>query len=138
MTQFADGGIVPARASAEPEPVRVNEDRSIRVPAGQVVVTGYVAVEDVKLACRAPMAVGDVERARARLLHCGRGQPFPCPVGYWDGGRFVIKDGRHEFVAGLMLGRSHILVAWLAEAAQPRARAAPDEELAGEVRRAIG
>lgn len=82
------------------------------VPPGRVIRTGYVRVEDVKLACRERMAVGDVDRAYQRRLQLGDHQPWPCPRGHWEGSRFVIIDGRHEFVAALMLGVEQILVAW--------------------------
>jgi hypothetical protein len=36
-------------------------------------------------------------------------------VGEWEGLQFVIKDGRHAFVAALMIGHEDILVAWLKE-----------------------
>ncbi|HEX2020262.1 MAG TPA: hypothetical protein VGO17_15110 [Aurantimonas sp.] len=86
------------------------------MPAGHVVRTGYVPVFDVILACRDRMAVGDVDRAYQKRLQLGSRQPWPCPRGHWQGNRFVIVDGRHEYVATLMLGLSHILVAWIEEA----------------------
>jgi hypothetical protein len=94
------------------EPIRVAEDRSLAVPPGQRVVTGYVHVDEIRLACRARMAIGDVDRAYQKRLQLGPNQPWPCPRGYWDGVRFVLLDGRHDFVAALMLGQTHILVAW--------------------------
>lgn len=95
------------------EPIRLAEDRSMLVPPGCIVRTGYVAVEAVTLACRDRMAIGDVKIAFERLLQFGENQPWPCPRGEWSGERFTIVDGRHEYVASLMLGRSHILVAWI-------------------------
>jgi hypothetical protein len=59
------------------------------------------------------MSVGDVDRAFQKLLQAGAESPFPCPNGTWDGDEFVIADGRHEYIAALMLGKTHILVAWL-------------------------
>jgi hypothetical protein len=90
-------------------------DRSFAVPAGAIVRTGYVAVDKVRLKCRARMAIGDVEAAHRRLLQLGSACSFPPPNGRWDGETFEIADGRHEYVAALMLGRSHILVAWMEE-----------------------
>lgn len=97
----------------KPEPVPFAADRTILVPPGTTIRTGYVAIEDVRLACRDRMSVGDVSAAYQRLLQNAPSQPFPCPNGYWDGGRFVIQDGRHAYVAALMLGWSHLLVTWL-------------------------
>lgn len=90
-------------------------DRSFTVPAGRKVATGYVAVDRVRLRCRERMAVGDVDAAYRRLLQLGDGSCFPPPNGRWSGDTFEIADGRHEYVAALMLGRTHIFVAWLAE-----------------------
>lgn len=104
------------------------EDRGMAVPAGVIVRTAYVPVGDVVLACRERMAVGDVAEAYQRRLNCQPGQPWPCPVGEWQGSRFAIRDGRHEFIAALMLGCQYVLVAWLeARKATP---AAPASELA--------
>lgn len=85
------------------------------VPAGEVVHTGYVRIDNVRMACRDRMAVGDVERAMQRRMAAAPGQPWPCPVGEWDGERFTVVDGRHEYVAALMLGAEWLLVAWTGE-----------------------
>lgn len=60
------------------------------------------------------MAVGDIETAYRRQLAIGDHQAWPCPNGEWDGETFVIHDGRHAYIAALMLGFSHLLVAWRA------------------------
>lgn len=101
-----------------PGPVLVAEDRTIRVPKGQVVRTGYASADRVRLACTDRMAIGDVERAYRRRIQLDGDQPWPPPTGYWlsdvDGAMtFVLEDGRHEFVAALMLGYREILVAWV-------------------------
>ena len=92
-------------------------DRQLVVPPGQRVATGYVPVDQVRLACHDRMAVGDVERPYQRRIQLAPAQPWPPPVGAWKGEgeqlRFVIEDGRHDYVAALMLGYEWILVAWL-------------------------
>lgn len=88
-------------------------DRSLLVAAGQVVRTGYVDVFKCRLANRARMSVGDVGTAVQKLLQLGDGSAWPCPNGHWEGETFVIHDGRHEWVAAVMLGRTHLFVAWL-------------------------
>ncbi|WP_245431131.1 hypothetical protein [Rhodoplanes roseus] len=93
-------------------PVATGEDRTMAVPPGAVVRTGYVDLFAVRLACRERMAVGDVKAAFERRLQLGDHQPWPCPRGHWEGDTFVLVDGRHEYVAALMLGHEHILVAW--------------------------
>jgi hypothetical protein len=99
-------------------PVSTAEDRSLRVPRGQRVHTDYVSVWNVRLACRERMAVGDVGYAFQKLLQVGGDATWPCPNGYWEGepgqSRFVIQDGRHEYLASVMLGKETILVAWVA------------------------
>lgn len=86
------------------------------VPAGHVVRTGYVPIRDV--VCHAPyghqLLPAEVERAYRRQLELGDQQPWPPPTGYWTPDhRFVLTDGRNRFVASLMLGIEHLLVAWL-------------------------
>jgi hypothetical protein len=94
-------------------PVTLAEDRSLVVLPGQIVRTGYVPIHQIKLACRDRMAVGDVERAHNRQLQLGSAQAWPCPTGQWDGEWFEIRDGRHAYVAALMHGMTHLLVAWV-------------------------
>jgi len=91
----------------------VVDDRSMRVPPGHIVCTQYVPIFSVRLACRERMAVGDVASAFQKRLQLGHYEPFPCPIGHWDGDEFVIVDGRHQWVANVMLGKSHILVSWI-------------------------
>ena len=103
-----------AGGMALPSPLSIAVDRAMAVPQGWTVATGYVDVFKVRLACRARMAVGDVDRAYQKRLQAGGAQPFPCPNGEWiDEGTFELHDGRHEWVAAVMLGQSHLLVAWL-------------------------
>lgn len=94
-------------------------DRHLVVAPGVKVHTAYVSVFDCVLANRERMAVGDVDRAFQKLLQLGDNCLWPCPNGHWRplpfGKQFVIEDGRHEWVASVMLGRTHILVAWLEE-----------------------
>lgn len=94
------------------QPITLAEDRSLRVPAGQLVRTGYVPIDAIRLACRDRMAVGDVATAYQRRLQLGADQPWPCPRGEWDGDRFVVFDGRHDVLAAMMLGVEYVLVAW--------------------------
>lgn len=95
------------------DPVLFAADRSIAVPPGAIVKTGYVPIEDVILACRERMGIGDVDRAYQKRLQLGDHQAWPPPRGHWHGKRFVVEDGRHEFVAALMLGCAALLVAWV-------------------------
>lgn len=85
------------------------------VPQGVLVKTGYVDVFSIRLACRDLMSVGDVSTAYQRRLQLGNNEPFPCPTGYWDEDTetFILMDGRHQWVASVMLGKTHILVSWL-------------------------
>ena len=92
-------------------------DRHKIVPPGHIIVTGYVRIWDIELACRERMAVGDVDVAFRRLLQLGPDSMWPCPNGYWQqtakhGRKFVIEDGRHEYVASVMIGREYMLCAW--------------------------
>lgn len=109
------------------QPVTFAEDRSMAVPAGHIVRTGYVAVEHVTMACRDRMAPGDVKVAYELLLQMGGNQPWPSPRGHWEGERFVVVDGRHQYVASLMLGLTHMLVAWVEVQADAQPTAQPEE-----------
>lgn len=93
--------------------VCVAEDRSLLVHRGQVVKTGYVDIFKVRLANRTPMSAGDMQLAHQRAVNLGDASAFPPPNGYWDGDVFVVKDGRHEWLASVMRGRDQILVAWI-------------------------
>ena len=93
-------------------------DRSLLVAPGQVVRTGYVDVFKCRLACRDRIAVGDVGEAYQKLLQVGNQSVWPCPNGHWEGDVFVIADGRHEWLASVMLGRGEVFVAWV-EAERP-------------------
>ncbi|WP_018261343.1 hypothetical protein [Methylobacterium sp. WSM2598] len=107
-------------------PILFAEDRSLAVPPGRRVVTGYVHVDQIVLGCRARMAIGDVDRAYQRRLQLGDHQPWPCPRGEWVGERFQVIDGRHDCVAALMLGLEHILVAWPEPATTTASLPAPE------------
>lgn len=92
----------------------MREDRSMIVPPGSIVKTAYVSISAIELACKERMAVGDVDRAYQKRLQMAPDQPWPPPLGHWGTPHsFVIEDGRHEYVAALMLGCSHLLVAWM-------------------------
>ncbi len=93
--------------------VRVAEDRSMCVQPYQVVQTAWVDVDLCKLGCRVPMSPEAVEKKFRRLLNLGECAPWPPIVGHWEGERFVVDDGRHDFLAALMLGRERVFVCWL-------------------------
>lgn len=104
-------------------PVSLAADRSLAVPPGHVVKTGYVSVYSIRMGCRTRMAVGDVDTAVRKLLQLGDASSFPCPNGAWEdpsSETFVLYDGRHEWIAHLMLGREYMLVAWTEQAANVR------------------
>jgi hypothetical protein len=83
------------------------------VPPGHIAKTMIIPVETAMLASKDRIAVGDVDRAYQKRLQIGSNHPWPCPIGYWQGNRFLIVDGRHEWIATIMLGHETILVAWI-------------------------
>lgn len=95
--------------------VSVREDRSLVVQPWQTVEVAWVDIDLCRLGCRIPMSPEAVEKKYRRLLQQGGGSPWPPVVGHWRDGRFVVDDGRHEYLAALMLGRERLLVCWLAE-----------------------
>lgn len=54
-----------------------------------------------------------VEKKYRRLLNLGGCAPWPPVVGHWEEGRFVVCDGRHDYLAALMIGRDKLFVCWL-------------------------
>lgn len=90
----------------------------MRVEPGEIVRTGYVPIHRVRLGCKARMAVGDIDRAFQKSLQIGSSSAWPPPNGHWEKDeqdgvtQFVICDGRHEYISKLMLGFTHIFVAW--------------------------
>src|SRR5829696_1864985 len=70
-------------------------------------------------ASRPPAVPAAVERAYCRQLELGDDQAWPPLTGYWrDDGRFVLTDGRHRFIAAVMLGVEYVLAAWLVAPAE--------------------
>lgn len=97
------------------KPVADLIDRSILVPRSKYICTAWITVSTCTLGNHAPMSPEAVEKAYRRLLSQGDAASWPPPNGEWLGDRFVIHDGRHEYIASLMLGRTEILVAWMAD-----------------------
>jgi hypothetical protein len=88
-------------------------DKSIKVPPGKKVFVDYVPIECVILDCKDPMAIGDVQQKYELIKQNSPSCIFPTPIGYWEGERFHIVDGRHTFVGYLLNGYRYILVTWL-------------------------
>jgi hypothetical protein len=97
--------------------VRVAEDRSMCVQPHQVVRTAWVDIDLCKLGCRVPMSPDAVEKKLRRLVNIGDCAPWPPIVGHWNGERFLVDDGRHDYLASLMLGREKVFVCWLEDLA---------------------
>lgn len=93
------------------------EDRTLSVRPDQVVQTAWVDIDLCRLGNRARMAPEAVEKKFQRLLCQGENAPWPPVVGQWEGERFTVLDGRHEFLASLMLGRTRLFVCWLVDKA---------------------
>jgi hypothetical protein len=95
------------------------QDRSIAVPPGCTVMTKWIPIDSARLGNRARIAVGDIDTAYRKLLCLGDKAPWPCIVGEWSTtgpgmqDRFTVLDGRHEYIASLMMGRTSLFVAWL-------------------------
>lgn len=96
--------------------VRVAEDRSLRVEPDQNVRVEWVDIDCCKLGCRVPISPEAVEKKFRRLLNLGAASAWPPIVGHWEYDRFVVDDGRHEYLASLMIGRSRVLVCWITPA----------------------
>jgi hypothetical protein len=99
--------------------VIVAEDRSMCVQPHQLVRTAWVDIDLCRLGFRMPMSPEAVEKKFRRLLNIGECAPWPPVVGHWEGERFVVDDGRHDYLAALMLGRDKLFVCWLDAAPIP-------------------
>jgi hypothetical protein len=93
--------------------VMVAEDRSMCIQPHQVVRTAWVDIDLCKLGFRLPMSPEAVEKKFRRLLNIGDCAPWPPVVGHWEGQRFLVDDGRHDYLAALMMGRDKLFVCWL-------------------------
>jgi hypothetical protein len=93
--------------------VMVAEDRSMCVQPHQVVRTAWVDIDLCKLGFRLPMSPEAVEKKFRKLLNIGNCAPWPPIVGHWEGERFLVDDGRHDYLAALMMGRDKLFVCWL-------------------------
>lgn len=83
------------------------------VPAGHVIRSAHVPTADIEFPMDGgPMAVASVEEKVRMFTGMGDGEPYPLPVGSWRGDRFRLWDGRHRYIASLMLGRATMLVCW--------------------------
>lgn len=99
--------------------VIIREDRSMCVQPNQSVKVDWVDIDVCRMRCRDRMSPEAVKEKWVRMLNNGEAACWPPIVGHWEGGAFVISDGRHEFIASLMMGRTRVLAAWLIEA-QPK------------------
>lgn len=96
--------------------VTLMRDRSMLVAPEESVGTAWIDIDLCVLGCRDRMAVGDVGDKWRELLQRGANAGWPPPRGSWrQDGRFVIEDGRHEYIAALMMGQERLFVAWLAQ-----------------------
>ena len=93
--------------------VTVAEDRSMCVQPHQVVRTAWIDIDSCKLGFRLRMSPEAVEKKFRRLLNLGEGAPWPPIVEHWEGERFLVDDGRHDYLAALMIGRDKLFVCWL-------------------------
>jgi hypothetical protein len=91
------------------------DDRQMVVQPEQIVKLEWVPIELCMLGSPQAINPAAIERAYCRLLQLDQAQSFPPPNGVWQGERFVIYDGRHEYLAALAAGRTQLLVAWLEE-----------------------
>lgn len=90
-------------------------DRSLRISRNQWVRTDWIPIDACSMGNRDRMSPEAVESKYRRLLCMGDDAPWPPIIGRWDKDRFVILDGRHEYIASLMLGREKVFVCWIIE-----------------------
>lgn len=94
--------------------VTVAMDRSLYVKRNQLVKTAQIDIDCCKLGSRVGMSPEAVEKKYRKLLCQGDDAACQPPIiGHWEGDRFIVQDGRHQYLATLMLGRDQIFVAQL-------------------------
>lgn len=92
--------------------------QAVIVPAGHIVVSGHVRTKEIVFPDHcAPMAIASVKEKIDQFTHIKTGEAYPLPLGAWQDGRFHLWDGRHRYIAALMLARETMLVAWIEKAA---------------------
>ena len=79
----------------------------------QLVRTAWVDIDLCRLGFWMAMSPEAVEKKFRRLLNIGDCAPWPPVVGHWEDGRFLVDDGRHDYLAALMIGRDKLFVCWL-------------------------
>jgi hypothetical protein len=79
----------------------------------QVVRTAWVDIDLCKLGSLLPMSPEAVEKKFRRLMNIGYCAPWSPIVGHWESGRFVVCDGRNDYLAALMMGSDRVFVCWL-------------------------
>jgi hypothetical protein len=94
----------------------VIEDRSMCVQPGEGVTADWIDIDCCRLGSRVQMSPEAVEKKFRKLLQQDQAGSWPPIVGHWNGARFVVDDGRHEYLAALMIGRARLFVCWLGKA----------------------
>lgn len=90
-------------------------DRTLIVQPGEMVMTAWIDIDQCVLGCRVLMSPEAVEKRFRVLLHLGACAEWPPIVGHWrSDGRFSVDDGRHSYLASLMIGQRALFVCWLA------------------------
>lgn len=96
--------------------LRVALDRAMVVQPWQTVEVGWVPVDLVRLGSHVPMAPEAVAEKHHKLVNIGpEAAPWPPLVGHWDASCFYVDDGRHEYIASLISGRTEVLCCWLTD-----------------------
>ncbi len=120
-----------------PMSVMVAEDRSMCVQPHQVVRTAWIDIDVCRLGFRSVMSPEAVEKKFRRLLNIGEAAPWPPIVGHWESGHFLVDDGRHDYLAALMLGRQKLFVCWLEGIEATTDQASSQAARPGESRRTV-
>lgn len=91
-------------------------DRVLIISRDQTVKTQWIDIDRCVLGCRVQMSPEAVEKRFRVLLNLGECGEWPPVVGHWrKDGRFSVDDGRHAYLASLMIGRAELFVCWLAK-----------------------
>lgn len=88
------------------------------IPPGHIIRSGYVPTGDIVFPLTgATMAPASVREKIDMYSAIKDQEAYPLPIVRWVDGKPVLMDGRHRYLAHLMLSRPQMLVAWTEEPA---------------------
>lgn len=83
-----------------------------RVPGNSILKYGYAKHGKIRFSHYGGVYLPAIQDYITKFRDWAGDQPMECSSGYWDGDTFVIENGRHRYIALLILGHQEFLVRW--------------------------